>query len=399
MYFQLIIFLVKNIMKKISHLGFKFPGIAPNLLIKQVENTAPWLFINEISTQEKNREYLKTLIQYKKNPKLFNSMDLTSYFELCLSAHWTTAGTFVPTDVDNQIREGLWRHEKVGSHLQKMARLTIQAWTWDYSQVTNRKSINPVNNQILSTHEGTWLSVAIGGYSALMKNKQYTLADELYHYILLEVEKEHHLLTELKERKDHLNFLRTCALMAHNFGDLDRVIEQWEMNLDDPKVYRIYKLGHRLNEHYSKIFVFSGQVNKAFLAQENHRHMSMRAPRGLRKSHHFLIPIGPFMEKWGETLSRSTQLTNIEKVEILASFLEGFSRQDHAFGYARAFHGFVQGCPDFMDVLEREMPIDLCRELKDSKFAKLALINQNDFEQSMKNKLNDFICPVTNITF
>nr|MBA2405767.1 hypothetical protein [Bdellovibrionales bacterium] len=308
--------------------GLKLMGIAPNILLKNVESTAPYLFQGEIDTSGPNRGFLAKLVFYKKNLKALNHIDLTEYFHLCLAAHWTTAGTFVPTDVDNQIREGLWRHETIGAHIQKMAKLTIESWSWDYEQVTNRKSYNPSRGQVMSTHEGTWLSVAIGAYNALIKNKQPVLAQDVADVILAEIDKEEKLLIELREKRDHINFLRSTALMAHNFGDLDRVIDQWQMNPEDPFYQRIYKLGHKLNSNYSPILVYSGQVNKALLALENHRHMSMRQPRALRKSHKFLIPVGPFMDQWGKVLGESQLLSPLEKVEIMAAFHEGFTRQD-----------------------------------------------------------------------
>ena len=41
--------------------------------------------------------------------------------------------------------------------------------------------------------------------------------------------KEEEILLQLREDRDHINFLRAAPLMAHNFGDLDRVIVQWGM--------------------------------------------------------------------------------------------------------------------------------------------------------------------------
>ena len=374
-------------------------GIAPNILLKHVENTAPWLFQGEIDTTGANRAYLAKLVFYKKNLKALAHIDLAEYFHLCLAAHWTTAGTFVPTDVDNQIREGLWRHETVGRYIQKMARLTIESWQWDYEQVTNRKSYNPARGQVMSTHEGTWLSVAIGGYNALIKNKQPQLADEVAQVILAEIEKEEKLLTELREKRDHINFLRSTALMAHNFGDLDRVMDQWNMNPEDAFYQRIYKLGHKPNPNYSPILAYSGQVNKAFLAQENHRHMSMRQPRGLRKSHKFLIPVGPFMDEWGKTLGESKLLSNEEKVEIIAAFYEGYTRQDLAFGYTRAYHGLIHALPEGLETLSRELPFDLYQTLKKSKFATTAEQPREEFEAMFKQKLEEFVCPLTGMKF
>lgn len=257
--------------KKVLRSELELNGIAPNLLLKDVEVTAPFLFKGELDTSGKNRAFLAKLVHYKKNLNLLKYIDLTEYFHICMASHWSTAGTFVPTNVDNQIREGLWKHKEISKHIEKMARITIDSWLWDYEQVTNRKTYNPSLDQVMSTHEGTWLSVAIGAYNALVKNQRAELAEEMKKVILAEVDKEEKLLFFLREKKDHVNFLRATALMAHNFGDLDRVIDQWEMPQDDPFRLRIYKLGHQPNENYSPILAFAGQVNKTFLSVENHR--------------------------------------------------------------------------------------------------------------------------------
>ena len=251
----------------------------------------------------------------------------------------------------------------------------------------------------MSTHEGTWLSVAIGGYNALIKNKQPALAQDVADVILAEIEKEEKLLIELREKRDHINFLRSTALMAHNFGDLDRVIDQWQMSPEDAFYKRIYKLGHKLNESYSPILVYAGQVNKAFLALENHRHMSMRQPRALRKSNKFLIPVGPFMDDWGKVLGESKLLSDEEKVEIIAAFHEGYGRQDHAFGYIRAYHGLIKALPEGIESLGRVLPFDFYQTLKKSKFAEIAQQPREEFEQMFKDKLDEFICPITSYKF
>ena len=171
-------------------MALKGVGIAPNILLKHVENTAPFLFEGEIDTSVKGRAYLEKLRFYKKNLKQLNNINLAEYFHICLCAHWTTAGTFVPTDVDNQIRESLWKHGSIGKYIDIMAKTTIASWKWDYSPVTNRKSFNRNNEEVMSTHEGTWLSVAIGAYCALEKNKKTELASEMAEVILAEIKKE-----------------------------------------------------------------------------------------------------------------------------------------------------------------------------------------------------------------
>ncbi len=385
--------------KKQLQSGLKLTGIAPNILLTHVQNTAPFLFAGELETSGKERAFLAKLAFYKKNLNALKNIDLTEYFHICMAAHWTTAGTFVPTDVDNQIRKGLWEHPEIKKHIERMARITIDSWTWDYEQVTNRKSYNPERGQVMSTHEGTWLSVAIGGYNALMRHKLFDLAREMADVILLEADKEEKLLLELREKRDHVNFLRSTALMAHNFGDLDRVIDQWEMPEDDSFRKRIYKLGHKLNEAQNPILVYAGQVNKAFLSVENHRHMSMRQPKCLRRSNKFLIPVGPFMDKWGRDLGETKLLSSDEKGEIVCAFLEGFSRQDSALGYVRAFHGMMSVLPRGLESLEQNIPYDVVAQLRNSRFAELSLVSEEEMIQDYKKRLENFLCPVTGIKF
>lgn len=382
--------LEKLMAKKKLISGFELNGIAPNILLKHVENTAPFLFKGELNTSGKERAYLEKLRFYKKNLKALAHIDLSEYFHICMSAHWSTAGTFVPTDVDNQIRETLWKHKTIKRHIEKMARLTIDSWKWDYEQVTNRKSYNRMNNEIMSTHEGTWLSVAIGAYCALIKHRLTTLADEVANVILAEIQKEQDLLVQLREDRDHINFLRAAPLMAHNFGDLDRVMVQWNMNTNDPFCKRIFKLGHQLNESYDPILVYTGKVNKQFSSQENHRHMSMRQPKCLRKSHKFLIPVGPFMDQWGTDLGESDKLSMEEKAEIVTAFYEGYNRQDQAFGYCRAYGALTNSLDGGLNALEAYLPFDIYQGIKKSKFTELANQPKKEFEAKYITDLNNF---------
>ncbi len=385
--------------KKVLRSNLELSGIAPNLLLRDVEVTAPFLFKGELNLEGTERAYLAKLVFYKKNLNALKHINLSEYFHLCLAAHWATAGTFVPTNVDNQIREGLWKHKEVAGHMDRMARLTIESWSWNYEQVTNRKALNPANGQVLSTHEGTWLSVAIGAYNALIKHKKEGLAADVADVILAEISKEEKLLLELREKRDVVNFLRSTALMAHNFGDLDRVMDQWEMDPEDSFRKRIYKLGHRPHESYSPVLAFAGQVNKAFLSVENHRHMSMRQARCLRRSHRFLIPVGPFMDTWGETLGSATDLSLAEKGEIVSCLFEGFKRQDLASGYARAFRGLVSALPLGLESLVQDLPFDLVQELRRSVFYRISEVPRQEFEEELGRKLEAFECPLTGLRF
>ncbi len=385
--------------KKGSKKGNDRRGIAPNMLLKHVENTAPFLFKGELDSKSPGTEFIEKLRFYKKNLKALNNIDLAEYFHICLCAHWSTAGTFVPTDVDNQIRESLWKQDSILKYIEKMAKLTMESWKWDYSQVTNRKSYNRINNEVMSTHEGTWLSVAIGAYCALVKNKKDALASDMAELIIAEAKKEEALMLQLREDQDHINFLRAAPLLAHNFGDLDRVMIQWNMDGSDPFFKEVFKLGHELNPNYDPILVYTGKVNKEFSSKENHRHMSMRQPKCLRKSSKFLIPVGPFMDDWGKTLGQSDLLDESEKAEIVAAFYEGYKRQDQAFGYIRAFRALTAELDQGLSTLEQYLPFDLLAEIKNSPFMELSKISREEFEADYVKKLEEFVCPITKIKF
>jgi hypothetical protein len=176
-------------------------------------------------------------------------------------------------------------------------------------------------------------------------------------------------------------------------------MDQWEMPLEDSFRKRIYKLGHQLNENYSPILAFAGQVNKAFLSVENHRHMSLRQAKCLRRSHTFLIPVGPFMDDWGKTLGESKLLSISERGEVVACLFEGFKRQDMASGYARAYRGLLEALPEGLESLVADLPYDLVAEIKKSKFSKIAELSREDFEEEFKKRLDSFECPLTGLKF
>jgi hypothetical protein len=241
--------------------------------------------------------------------------------------------------------------------------------------------------------------VAIGAYCALVKNSKTKLASDMADIILEEVKKEEQILIQLREDRDHINFLRAAPLMAHNFGDLDRVMICWEMDGSDPFFKKVFKLGHQLNDDYDPILVYTGKVNKEFSSKENHRHMEMRSPKCLRRSCEFLIPVGPFMDDWGKTLGQTDKLSLDEKGEIVAALFAGFNREAQAFGYVRAYSSLMNELENGLSSLEQAIPYDLISNIKKSDFSKLASTSRQEFEDSYVKMLDEFICPITHIKF
>src|SRR5438046_876031 len=97
-------------------------GVSPSILLAQTKNTVPFIFDRDFLTAPaRENSYLHALLELDKSvtalarsgdagTPLKTSPQLThsQYFELCLAAHHATVASFVPTDVDNQIRFRLW---------------------------------------------------------------------------------------------------------------------------------------------------------------------------------------------------------------------------------------------------------------------------------------------------
>ncbi|MBM3985181.1 MAG: hypothetical protein FJ296_05765, partial [Planctomycetes bacterium] len=57
--------------------------------------------------------------------------EVADYFALCLAAHWATAASYVPTDVDAKIRGALWEDQQGEAGRATMLALVGQLRHWD----------------------------------------------------------------------------------------------------------------------------------------------------------------------------------------------------------------------------------------------------------------------------
>ena len=79
-------------------------GIAPELLVSQVKNTMPYLFESPASVLN---GFVPEVVLKSYKDAIPDPLSHLEYFRLCLSSHYLTCATPVPTDVDNQIRHKL----------------------------------------------------------------------------------------------------------------------------------------------------------------------------------------------------------------------------------------------------------------------------------------------------
>lgn len=368
-------------------------GISPEILLSHVENTAPWLLADRSPLTPYTRIVLAAWDTLQTGKKLELSHE--DYFALCLAAHYSTVATFVPTDVDNQIRKHLWHPELPGGVPERMAELLLQSLDWDFRPVTTR--YQEANGYYVCGHQGEWFSVAVGAYGChRLRNPE--LAAEIRERILKEARAEAEIFRALKKAKDGVGLLRASTAIAHNLGDLNRVFDQWDIPAEDPLALAARRLGHERSPTFGPLqeeLLEAGALNKAFMASENHRHYPLRKPKCLRRSRDLLLPLGPFFDAWGETVARHPALEPKEKAEVAEALLEGFQKLSSPtvplYGYARALKGLLGAFPGGPSRLLEELPARAGKELTRGLIPELNRPSAQEFASAWGKKALNFL--------
>jgi hypothetical protein len=350
------------------------PGIAPKLLLDQVRNTAPFIFEPEFALNFP-QSFSRRLLDFPTT-----DLDVVRYFELCLLAHHTTVATFVPTDVDVHIRFKLWHPSLQTETMEAMAKVVLESQSWDPRPVSARVIESPRTGERLSGHSGEWFSTAAAAYGALQRRSP-ELAAEIAGVILREIDRECQIYLDFKKARDGIGLLKASTIIAHNLGDLDRVIDQWNLSDDDALKKAVYKAGHTSVPRFGNALIQGGLLNKNFMALENHRHLVLRAPRALRKNAEYLIPIGPFFDNWGATLARHPGLTPREVGEIVEALVIGWEKLPKSVGYARALSGILENFSGGLRELALHIPAKTLRTLKAGTLRTLCVVPKKRFEE------------------
>lgn len=336
-------------------------GISPDLLVSQVRSTMPYLFDAGPDSDLAKFQPAQILRQYAAAPTL--ELSHLDYFKLCVSAHYSSCGTPVPTDVDNQIRHKLWPKNLPLETALAMADFVLGARAWDYRLVSSRFTYgakgSPQENDSLDGHLGEWFTIAAGAYCAL---KPYSANDakakraELFDAIRDEVNHHSEVFGSLWRAEDGLGALTASAAVAHNFGDLDRVIDMWELDAADPLRIEFYKLGvlpfdsNRKLRFQGRLWVagelYKEKIEGTSMAAENHRHFALRKPRCLRSRAEALVPVGPFFDDWGSRVARL--FPEADAYEVVTALMQGWTGLGGTVGYGRAVHGITTVYPSLM---------------------------------------------------
>jgi len=376
---------------------FRNSGIKGAQLLEWVRNTAPFLFEGDASRFD-SKSHGYAFVLRSAAERLPDDSDLWSYFELCVSAHFATVGTFVPTDVDNAIREKLWSFVHSDRVFAPMWEVALGFSGWDEAPVSKRRV--ELDERRLSGHQGEWLAVAMGAYASA-KRIGSELLPGIREAIENEVDREEALLRDLRLRfmeepgvgamKDYLG---AVAAVAHNLGDLDRMFDACSIEDTDILKRRVYRSGHEDARNPRALFAEAGRVYQALMAAENHRNFALRVPKGLRKSEKFLTPYGPFLDEWGEGIVKeglhAGLLDEREFREIVEALVLGWKKLNPVSiytsqGYARALAGISKAVGN-NELLDSVPPV-IRKDLTGSGLRTLLPVSKAEFEKKMLSRL------------
>lgn len=352
-------------------------GIEPQLLLSQIFNTAP--FLPTLPFQDNpNRNYIRMICEVG-TQKSWEDFSWASYFALCVAAHFSTVATFVPTDVDNHIRQKLWNSDLSDDDFLQMVNTVIDTFSWDTTCVSTRWLRTP-SGRLIEGHKGEWFSIAAAAFGA-SRNRFSNHAKTLFSLIEQEIENEVLTFEEFCKEKDFLSILKSSVLIAHNLGDLQRVFEVWGLS----------SLLEKPLQHPS--IVRAGVINRDLMALENHRHFALRTPRALRKSEDFLLPLGPFFDDWGKKIATDPRLAPEEIGTVLEALIQGWSKLAGPVGYSRALVGLENHYPGGMKELLKLLPSRVAKIWTTGALRQLCSIPQSRFEGQWQKKCQSFLAP------
>lgn len=344
-----------------------FRGIAPSLLASQVNNTAAWALTGP--TDGPAHSWRLALTRALDTPQAYD--ESWSYLRLLLAAHFATVATFVPTDVDSHIRHHAWQHARPGESLAAALDAVDAIDAWDTRAVSARV-VDVPGVGALSGHDGEWMAVRAGALGRALATRDEAATERLVARLDADVARHAAALDAvLRVKGRELDALRVLPTVAHNLGDLSRIVVEWPAK--SPAALALQKryarLGH--DEGGDPRFALAGRVNKAVTAADNHRFLALRAARALRTSRDLLLPLGPFFDTWGAAVATSPAMGARGSSEalanrgaVVAALLEAHLLDPSQQGVLRALAGFHEAHPGGVDAVEPELPARLRKVLR-----------------------------------
>ena len=362
--------------------------ISPAGLLDLIWNTAPFLLERLPAEPEMSRAYerdgfLHILGAVRADPSLKDEGSLLRYFSLCLASHWSTVATYVPTDVDSKIRGLLWRETRDLDVLHEMFRLGVAMQTWTLDGYSLR-TIDCGSHGLVSGHDGEWLSVMAGALGRFLQLGDEEYAGLAHAAIHAELIREARAFVDVCMTPGReLDTMRVAMSVIHNLGDLNQGISFWTgAAKHSASALQFERLAQENVAGYGGIFQFPGDLYKELLASEGHRHYPLRAVKPLRRAAELMLPLGPFLDSYGERLATTSLLDVGEKAEVLEALVRGCKKVPGQAGYFRAIAGFREASARvFADSVAR-LPGSTQKLLKEPEMQKKLAVQRRSFEST-----------------
>jgi hypothetical protein len=360
-------------------------GILSSVLVEQVRNTAAWLW------GDPRCAALTAIFDTGVDEAPAEPAALVRAFRLRLAAHYATVATFIPTDVDAHIRHHTWMAVPDAEVFAQARACVDEAAARDATLVSARVT------EGLSGHDGEWLAVRAGALGRALVLGLEAEAAELAERIDAELDREQRLFSAALERgAPATTTLALATTIAHNLGDLSRVVDAWPRSAQRPEYQARYsRLGHADGAMYAGPFLLAGALNKEIMALENHRFLALRKSRALRRSRALLLPVGPWFDVWGENVGHSEWLAEDDRAEVVAALLELHLRSPAQEGCLRALAGMHRATRGGLARYGSELPARLRKEIGRGRVREAIDVPRERFEARVESRYRGLVARLT----
>jgi len=309
-----------------------------------------------------------------------------AYFALCCASHHATVASYVPTDVDSKIRGALWRNALAPTLRASRIAFVMLARHWSTAGISSR--VVGAGADAVSGHNGEWLSVLLAALGHCVVAQDQPHAELLSSAVEEEIWREARLFAGLRLSAGAETVCQgLAAILTHNAGDLDQAISYWPNHAAlQPYRLRFARLAHDNATAFDGIFQHAARIYKATLAPEGHRNYPLRAVKALRANPELLLPISPFLDRWGGVIASHPALTETDRLEVVSALLEGCDKIPGQRGYYRALSGLRERWPGSAAKLLRRLSPGQRRGFEQLEMQRQLAVPQAAFEEQMRKR-------------
>ena len=338
--------------------------IGPRNLLELVRTSAPWLFDGShpahgpdvapvagrlVDAHGAARAWWSILLSEDAHPAAAReptAQGVADYFALCCAAHFASAATFVPTDVDAKIRHALWLDQQDVAELERMLAFALGLEAWDVSAASARL-VRHAQHAPVSGHDGERLSVLGGALIGACARGMDAEAARIHERMEAELDREARtFLAAARARDGELDALLLAAALTHNAGDVGQSLATKHAAVVPEELrHGLLDLARERHDRHGGAFALAARLYRALLAPEGHRNYPLRETKCLRKHPSLLYPVPPIVDDWGSMLATTSLLSTIERASVVAALVDGLRRVPGQTAYQRALAGFSRAFP------------------------------------------------------